>query len=179
MLLTGFHALWDKILSQNLQAVADQRCHLKGSSPHKGIAYRGFYCSPDSHTLQLKPPRVSSLSPIPPSLPTCGTPDHKGGGYSRLMANYNPLVASVIFLPLDRLKRTLTTDSGIETGEWDDAPDDDADDIIRESAAESLLGLWTVNRAQEQKPNSFSLDLKRLNKVRLKMQQMSDKWNEI
>jgi hypothetical protein len=41
MSLTGFHPLWDKILSQNLQAVADQGCHLKGSSPHKGIAYRG------------------------------------------------------------------------------------------------------------------------------------------
>jgi hypothetical protein len=28
MSLTGFHTLWDKILSQNLQAVADQGCHL-------------------------------------------------------------------------------------------------------------------------------------------------------
>jgi hypothetical protein len=44
MSLTGFHPLWDKILSQNLQAVADQGCHLKGSSPHKRTAYRGVYC---------------------------------------------------------------------------------------------------------------------------------------
>jgi hypothetical protein len=33
MSLTGFQPLWDKILSQNLQAVADQGCHLEGSSP--------------------------------------------------------------------------------------------------------------------------------------------------
>jgi hypothetical protein len=39
MSLTGFHLLWDKILSQNLQAVADQGCHLEGSSPYKGTAY--------------------------------------------------------------------------------------------------------------------------------------------
>jgi hypothetical protein len=42
MSLTGFHPLWDKILSQNLQAVADQGCHLEGSSPVKGTAYRGY-----------------------------------------------------------------------------------------------------------------------------------------
>jgi hypothetical protein len=43
MSLTGFHPLWDKILSQNLQAVADQGCHLEGSSPYKGTDYRGLY----------------------------------------------------------------------------------------------------------------------------------------
>jgi hypothetical protein len=42
--LTGFHSLWDRILSHNLQAVADQGCHLEGSSPYKGTAYRGVYC---------------------------------------------------------------------------------------------------------------------------------------
>jgi hypothetical protein len=42
MSLTGFHPLWDKIVSQNLQAVADQGCHLEGSSPCKGTAYRGY-----------------------------------------------------------------------------------------------------------------------------------------
>jgi hypothetical protein len=40
MSLTGFHPIWDKILSQNLQAVADQRCHLEGSSPYKWTAFR-------------------------------------------------------------------------------------------------------------------------------------------
>jgi hypothetical protein len=44
MSLTGFHPLWDKILSQILQTVADQGCHLEGSSPYKGTAYRGVYC---------------------------------------------------------------------------------------------------------------------------------------
>jgi hypothetical protein len=44
MSLTGFHPLWDKIISQNLQAVADQGCHLEGSSPYKGTAYKGVYC---------------------------------------------------------------------------------------------------------------------------------------
>jgi hypothetical protein len=43
MPLTGFHPSWDKFLSQNLQAVADQGCHLEGSSPYKGTAYRGVY----------------------------------------------------------------------------------------------------------------------------------------
>jgi len=62
---------------------------------------------------------------------------------------------------LGRLKRTLTADSGCDAGEWED----DQEDTIRESAAESLLGLWTVNRAQERSPNSFSLDLRRLRKV--------------
>jgi hypothetical protein len=42
MALTGFHPLWDKNLSQNLQAIADQGCHLEGSSPYKGIALGGF-----------------------------------------------------------------------------------------------------------------------------------------
>jgi hypothetical protein len=44
MSLTGFHPLWDKILSQNLHAVADQGGHLEGSSPNKGTADRGVYC---------------------------------------------------------------------------------------------------------------------------------------
>jgi hypothetical protein len=41
MSLTGFHPLWDKILSQNPQAVADQGCHLEGSSPIRGPLIRG------------------------------------------------------------------------------------------------------------------------------------------
>jgi hypothetical protein len=40
--LTGFHLLWDKIILQNLQAVADQGGHLKGSFPYKRTAYRGY-----------------------------------------------------------------------------------------------------------------------------------------
>jgi hypothetical protein len=44
MSFTGFHPLWDKILSQKLQAVADQGCHLEGSSLYKGTAYEGVYC---------------------------------------------------------------------------------------------------------------------------------------
>jgi hypothetical protein len=40
MSLTGFHPLWDEILSQNLQAVADQGCHLGGYSP--GPLIRGY-----------------------------------------------------------------------------------------------------------------------------------------
>jgi hypothetical protein len=51
MSLTGFHPLWDTILSQNLQAVADQGCHLEGSSTYKETAYRGLYC-------------ISELSPV-------------------------------------------------------------------------------------------------------------------
>jgi hypothetical protein len=38
MSLTEFHPSWDKILTQNLQAVADQGCHLEGSSSYKGNA---------------------------------------------------------------------------------------------------------------------------------------------
>jgi hypothetical protein len=34
MSLTGFYPLWDKILSQNLQVVADQGCHLEVISPY-------------------------------------------------------------------------------------------------------------------------------------------------
>jgi hypothetical protein len=50
MSLTGFHPSWDTILSHNLQAVADQGCHLEGchlegSSPYKKTAYRGVYCT--------------------------------------------------------------------------------------------------------------------------------------
>jgi hypothetical protein len=47
MSLSWFHPFWDKILSQNLQAVADQGCHLVGSSRYKGTAYRGVYCTCD------------------------------------------------------------------------------------------------------------------------------------
>jgi hypothetical protein len=36
MSLTGFHLSWDMILSQNMQAVADQGCHSEGSSLYKG-----------------------------------------------------------------------------------------------------------------------------------------------
>jgi hypothetical protein len=43
--LTGFHRLWDKILSQSLQAVTDHRCHLEGSSPNKWTAYREVHCN--------------------------------------------------------------------------------------------------------------------------------------
>jgi hypothetical protein len=42
--LTGFYPLWDKIHPLNPRAVADQGCHLEGSSPYKGTAYRGMYC---------------------------------------------------------------------------------------------------------------------------------------
>jgi hypothetical protein len=45
MSLTGFYPIWDKILSQNLQAVADQGGHFKGSSPYKGTACRGINCT--------------------------------------------------------------------------------------------------------------------------------------
>jgi hypothetical protein len=45
MSLTGFHPLWNKILSQILQAAADRGCHLEGSSPYKGTAYRGVCCT--------------------------------------------------------------------------------------------------------------------------------------
>jgi hypothetical protein len=34
-----------KILSRDLQAVADRGRHLDGSFPYKGTAYRGVYCS--------------------------------------------------------------------------------------------------------------------------------------
>jgi hypothetical protein len=51
MSLTRFHPLWDKILSQNLQAVADQGCHLEGSSTSKRTAYRGVYCNCRSHAM--------------------------------------------------------------------------------------------------------------------------------
>jgi hypothetical protein len=60
MSLTGFHPLWDKILSQNLQAVADQGCHLEGSSPYKGTAYRGEYCT--EKALPANIPNVWALS---------------------------------------------------------------------------------------------------------------------
>jgi hypothetical protein len=42
MSLTGFHPSWHKTLSQNLQAVADQGCHLGGSSPYKEPLIRGY-----------------------------------------------------------------------------------------------------------------------------------------
>jgi hypothetical protein len=42
MSLTGFHPFWDAILSQNLQAVADQGCYLEGSSPYKGPPIGGY-----------------------------------------------------------------------------------------------------------------------------------------
>jgi hypothetical protein len=43
LLLTGFHPFWDEILSQNLQAVADQGCHLEEFSPYKGPLVGGLY----------------------------------------------------------------------------------------------------------------------------------------
>jgi hypothetical protein len=42
---TGFHPLWDKILSHKVQGVADRGRHLEGSSPYKGTAYRGVNCT--------------------------------------------------------------------------------------------------------------------------------------
>jgi hypothetical protein len=45
MSLTGFHPLWAKTLSRNLQAVADQSCHVDASFPDEGTAYRGVYCT--------------------------------------------------------------------------------------------------------------------------------------
>jgi hypothetical protein len=42
MSLTGFHPLWDKILSQNLQAVADHGCHFEGSPLYKGPLIGGY-----------------------------------------------------------------------------------------------------------------------------------------
>jgi hypothetical protein len=50
MSLTGSYPFSDKILSQNLQAVADQGCHSEGSSPlreplNRGTAYGGVYCT--------------------------------------------------------------------------------------------------------------------------------------
>jgi hypothetical protein len=45
MSLTGFHPFWDKNILQNLQAVANQGCHLEGSSPYRGIAGREVYCT--------------------------------------------------------------------------------------------------------------------------------------
>jgi hypothetical protein len=42
---TRFQPSWDEKLSQNLQAVADQGCHLEGSSPYKGTDYRAVYCN--------------------------------------------------------------------------------------------------------------------------------------
>jgi hypothetical protein len=68
MSLTGFHPLWDKILSQNLQAVADQGCHSEGSSPCKGTAYRGGILQGllewgiHSHLLQIVIPAKNELS---------------------------------------------------------------------------------------------------------------------
>jgi hypothetical protein len=59
MSLTGYHPLWDKIISQNLQAVADQGFHLEGTSPYNGTAYRGVHCNvhslPISEAQNLKP----------------------------------------------------------------------------------------------------------------------------
>jgi hypothetical protein len=60
MSLTGFHPLWDKILSQNLQAVADQECHLEGSSPYKSTAYRGAHCNKLSCTTCLHVDQMSA-----------------------------------------------------------------------------------------------------------------------
>jgi hypothetical protein len=50
-----FHPLWDKILSQSLQTVADRGCHLEGSSPYKGTAHRGVYwtCKMESYTYEV------------------------------------------------------------------------------------------------------------------------------
>jgi hypothetical protein len=42
MSLTRFHHFWDTILSQNLQAVANQTCRLEGSSPYKGPLIGGY-----------------------------------------------------------------------------------------------------------------------------------------
>jgi hypothetical protein len=42
MSITGFYPLWDKILSQTLQAV-NEGCHLEASFPYKGTAKVYFY----------------------------------------------------------------------------------------------------------------------------------------
>jgi hypothetical protein len=42
MSLTGLHPLWDKILSQKLQAVPDQGCHLEGSPLIRGLLVGGY-----------------------------------------------------------------------------------------------------------------------------------------
>jgi hypothetical protein len=69
MSLTGFQPLWDKMLSQNLQAVADQGCHLEGFSPYKGTAYRGVHCiKKASHQEESHAGRYAVL----PSMPADG-----------------------------------------------------------------------------------------------------------
>jgi hypothetical protein len=84
MPLTGFRPLWKKILSRNLQSVADQGCHLKGSSLYKGTVYRGRYCIRDptpplslvADRLQipLRKFKTSGKACLPPPLPPTPPP---------------------------------------------------------------------------------------------------------
>ena len=53
-----------------------------------------------------------------------------------------------------------------DSQEWEETAEEDQEESLRETAAESLLGLWTINRAQEQSPGSFSLGRRRMRKVR-------------
>jgi hypothetical protein len=60
MSLIGFHPLLDEILSQNLPVVADQGCHLEGSSSYKGTAYKEYTVVLSSETDTA----VSGIDPL-------------------------------------------------------------------------------------------------------------------
>jgi hypothetical protein len=57
LVVTGFRPLHDANL-QNRQSVADKGCHLRGFSPHKGIAYRGVDCKAKIHDQILLHPSL-------------------------------------------------------------------------------------------------------------------------
>jgi hypothetical protein len=54
----------DKILSRNLQAVANQGCHLEGLSPYMGTAYRGVYCIRNSRRLHKLVSLARGITPV-------------------------------------------------------------------------------------------------------------------
>jgi hypothetical protein len=110
MSLTGVHPLWDVILSQNLQAVTDQGCHLERSSHYKGTAYRGYTVA-HYHPDWSQKPFGNSL--------VCLPLDPAGGCSSKVQASNSLVGIDLEPEPdgaccLGHLERSLEKDSRME-----------------------------------------------------------------
>jgi hypothetical protein len=94
--LTSFHPLWDKDLSQNLHAVADQGCHPEGSL--SGNAYRGESCNPILGALHSA--CVSLRTIVFPAIKICSSAElsfNRSSGVSGI-TEYNEKMQSTIGL---------------------------------------------------------------------------------
>jgi hypothetical protein len=102
MSVTGFHPLWDKILSQNLQAVADQECRLEGSSRGPLIGgYNVIYNHRSAHQYSLVVHEVNDAPMKANSIPQACPPEQPTQLRRHVVPNFwcqvDPLLQADIF----------------------------------------------------------------------------------